>query len=315
MNPLGIRPLVSVIMASYNAQEFVAAAIGSILNQTYDNLELVVVDDSSSDSTAEIVRSIANDHHGRISLVVKPTREGPCRARNDALSLARGPLISWMDDDDLWLPEKVARQVEVFQNHDDVGLVYTYFDAFKSESGALMPWPDGRRDLEGDIFADLFAIGCFIGSLTAMFRRDAMERRVSRLRESDFSFGDDYHLWLAISLDCNAARIPEVLARYRRHPENESARLVLSENVDLKRVRLLEEFLREFPDAAPRLPERGRRALAWHYWLASRSERQRRRYATAFSLAVKAASLDPVRSGQRAMGAMALRFRRLRRGR
>jgi hypothetical protein len=120
---------------------------------------------------------------------------------------------------------------------------------------------------------------------------------------------------MAISLDWNVARIPEVLARYRRHPQNESARLVSAQNVDLKRVRLLEEVLREFPDAVGRLPDDGRPALAWHYWLASRSERQRHRYRTATRMALKAASLDPVRSGVRAMRGLGLLVRDLREGR
>jgi glycosyltransferase involved in cell wall biosynthesis len=258
----GDRPLVSVIMASHNAAAFIEEAIDSVLGQTYESLELIVVDDCSIDGTAEIVAGYAERNPERVRTQLKQIRQGPCRARNDALATARGELICWIDHDDVWLPTKVQEQVELLASKPDVGLVYTYFDAFDSGSGASILWPDGRRDLEGELLADLLLIGCFIGSITTMFRRAALDRRGGRLRERDFSIGDDYYLWLTIALDWQIERIPRVLARYRRHAGNESARV--ESEIDFRRWRaaFVQEFLDDFPEAGARLDRRSRISLA-----------------------------------------------------
>jgi glycosyltransferase involved in cell wall biosynthesis len=255
-------PLVSVVTANYNGARHLAPAIRSVLDQSLANLELIVVDDRSTDGTAEIVAGYAEREPERVRAQLKQTTQGPCRARNDALSVARGELICWIDHDDVWLPTKVHEQVELLARKPDVGLVYTYFDAFDSDTGASIPWPDGRRDLEGDLLADLLVIGCFIGSITTMFRRQALDRRGGRLRERDFSIGDDYYLWLTIALDWRIERIPRVLARYRRHAANESARVESQIDFPRWRAEFVQEFLDEFPEARARLDRRTRISLA-----------------------------------------------------
>jgi glycosyltransferase involved in cell wall biosynthesis len=256
------EPLVSVIMATHDAAEFIGETLDSVLGQSYGPLELVVVDDCSTDGTADMVAGYAERAPQRMRWVRKGVREGPCRARNDALALARGPLVCWADHDDLWEPTKVEEQVRLLEARPDVGLVYSYLDAFDSDTGEPVHWPDGRRDFEGDVLAELLRLGCFIGSITTMFRREALDRRGGRLRERDFSIGDDYWLWLTIALDWQVARIPRVLARYRRHAGNESARV--ASEIDFRRWRadLVAEFLGEFPEARAHLDRDDRAALA-----------------------------------------------------
>jgi glycosyltransferase involved in cell wall biosynthesis len=286
-------PTVSVLMATYNGAQFLRPAIDSVLNQTYGALELIVVDDCSSDATVAIVEDYQRTDPDRIRLLRKTVREGPCRARNQALDLARGPLLCWLDQDDIWLPTKVAEQVGLMAARPEVGLVYTYFDAFDSAGGATIAWSDSRRDMEGDVLAELFVLGCFIGSLTVMFRHAALERRHVRLRERDFSLGDDYYLWLTIALDWQVARIPRVLARYRRHAGNESSRMTAQENTDAWRVNLLREFLDEFPEASARLGDRRGVGLAWHALRGAHFEVQARRPSRALLLALRAVGWSP----------------------
>jgi teichuronic acid biosynthesis glycosyltransferase TuaG len=277
------NPLVSVIMPTYEGAAFVSETIESVLAQTYEPIELVVVDDASTDGTPEI----AAGYGERVRLERGRERIGPTRRRNEALSLARGELIAWLDQDDLWLPEKTDRQVEVMLARPEVGLVYTGYEAFDDETGETIPWRDRDSEAEGDVLVPLFVRGCFVGSLTALFRREVLTRRDLHLRETDFSFGDDYYLWLALSLDWQVARIDEVLARYRRHAENESSRLA-GTNFHLKRVALLREFLAEFPEARARLGEWRRRGLAEHYLAAAGFEsglRSAAALARAFALA------------------------------
>jgi glycosyltransferase involved in cell wall biosynthesis len=280
----GNRPLVSVIMPTYNAAAFVTETIESVLAQRYEPIELVVVDDASDDATPEIVERYAQRHPDRIRFRRAGERKGPCRRRNDALDLAGGSLIAWLDHDDLWAPDKTARQVDVLEARPEVGLVYSGYEAFDSETREPVPWRDRDSEAEGDVLIPLFVRGCFVGSLTALFRREVLTRRNMRLREADFSFGDDYFLWLVLSLDWKVARIDEVLAYYRRHSENESERLGET-NFHLRRIALLREFLAQYPEAAPRLGEWRRRGIARHFLSAAHFESRRSRLRSALAIA------------------------------
>jgi glycosyltransferase involved in cell wall biosynthesis len=286
------RPLVSVTMPTYNAAPFVAESIESVLAQTYEPLELVVVDDFSDDETPTIVEDYARRYPDCIRFRRAEERAGPCRRRNDALDLASGTLIAWLDHDDLWAPEKTAREVEMLQARSDVGLVYSGYEAFDSETRQPIPWRDRDSEAEGDVLVPLFVRGCFVGSLTALFRREVLTRRRMRLRETDFSFGDDYFLWLVLSLDWKVAKIDEVLAYYRRHSENESERLGET-NFHLMRIALLREFLAQFPEAGPRLGKWRRRGIARHFLSAAHfeSRRSRLRYGVAVARALATAPL------------------------
>lgn len=278
------RPLVSVIMPTYNAAPFVGESIESVLAQTYRPIELVVADDASEDRTAEIVAGYTRRYPETVRLQRFEERAGPCRRRNDAIDLAQGSLIAWLDQDDLWAPEKTAREVKVLADQPDVGLVYSGFEAFDSETREPLPWRDRDSEAEGDILVPLFVRGCFIGSLTTLFRREVLTRRGLRLRQADFSFGDDYFLWLALSLDWKVVRIDEVLAHYRRHPDNESLRLGET-NFHLRRIALLREFLAEFPEARQRLGRWRRRGFARHFLSAAHFESGRSRLRWALALA------------------------------
>lgn len=280
----GTRPLVSVIMPTYNAAAFIAESIESVLAQTYDPIELVVVDDASDDATPEIVQRYTRRYPDRVRFRRAAERAGPCRRRNDAIDLAEGSLIAWLDHDDLWEPDKTRREVEVLQAHPEVGLVYSGYEAFDSETREPVPWRDRDSEAEGDALIPLFVRGCFVGSLTALFRREVLTRRQLRLREVDFSFGDDYFLWLVLSLDWQVVRIDEVLAYYRLHSENESKRLGET-NFHLRRVALLREFLEQYPEAAPRLGKWRRRGIARHFLSAAHFESRRSRLRSGVAVA------------------------------
>jgi glycosyltransferase involved in cell wall biosynthesis len=288
---VSVGPLVSVIMAAYNGEALIGESIDTVLAQTYEPIELVVVDDCSTDGTADVVEAYAKHHPDRIRLERKSSREGPCRRRNDALDLARGELIAWLDQDDLWFPEKTERQVEALLARPEVGLVYSGYEAFDSESGDTLVWRERETEAEGDVLIPLFVRGCFIASLTAVFRREVLTRRRMRLRETDFSFGDDYYLWLALSLDWQVALVDEVLARYRRHGQNESIRLG-GTNFHQRRIELLREFVADFPEAKQRLGPWRRRGLARHYVRAANFEAASSRLRAAVPL-VRALALAP----------------------
>jgi glycosyltransferase involved in cell wall biosynthesis len=286
------KPLVSVLMASFQHAPFVAEAVESVLGQTYPHVELVAVDDRSSDGTPDVIAGYARRHPDSVRLVAKRVREGPIRARAEALALARGSLICWLDSDDLWLPDKVAEQVDLMTARPEVGLAYTYFDAFDSDSGKSVPWGEARSGHEGDVLVPLFVDGCFIGSLTAMFRRVALDRRRLGFYDRFFSFGDDYYFWLVIALDWEVAVIPRVLARYRRHAGNESEAL-MQRNIAADRLMLLRDFLAAFPEARARLGRNRRIGLALNHLRAAAFERSRGQNLTAAGHKARALAQDP----------------------
>jgi glycosyltransferase involved in cell wall biosynthesis len=295
------RPLISVLTPTYDSADFVGEAIESVLAQTYRPLELVVVDDCSTDDTVAIVERYAQ-RHPELRLVRFRERAGPCRRRNDALAHASGGLLAWLDADDVWEPRKLERQTTALAADPGVGFAYSDY-AEIDEAGATLPSPWPHRLESGDVLGSLFVHGCFPCSSSVLIRRDAMARRRLRFLDTDFSFGDDYFLWLALSLDWRAACVPEPLVRYRRHARNESRRRT-DVNFDSRRLALLAAFLDEFPEARARLGATRRRGFAHHSVRAARFELRRGRLPRAGRHGLRALAWSPVEVA-RAVGRVA----------
>lgn len=115
------KPVISVILASFNHAQFVELAVRSVLDQTYKNIELIIVDDGSSDGTAEIIRKI-NDHRIKFYRIEK---NRSVQVRNYALRHAKGKFIAFQNSDDVWAPDKLSRQLEVMESQPEVQAVFT----------------------------------------------------------------------------------------------------------------------------------------------------------------------------------------------
>ena len=135
-NPVNI-PTISVILPTHNRGHSIARAIQSVLDQTYSNLELIVVDDGSTDNTEEIVNAYKDR---RIRYIRHEVNRGAGAARNTGLKLSRGAFIAFQDSDDEWLPEKLQKQIDVYLHATpDIGVVYT--DMYRiSEMGKTKYW-------------------------------------------------------------------------------------------------------------------------------------------------------------------------------
>ncbi len=167
----GDRPLVSVILPVHNREHTIAGCLESILSQSYPALEVIVVDDGSTDGTPEILKT----YEDRIQVIHQPNA-GPYVARNRALERAKGAYIAFVDSDDLLHPERLARQVECLERDADLALAYTYV-AYRTQDGERWVPPDSEQiDLEGDLSRRLIA--AFGGNIpwpTAMVRHTALE--------------------------------------------------------------------------------------------------------------------------------------------
>ena len=131
---------VSVIIPTYNRAACLKLALASVLNQTYQNFEIIVVDDASTDGTADVVRGFAD---ARITYVRHDVNRGKvgagAAARNSGIARAQGTYIAFLDDDDEWLPEKLARQVAVLDRGPrSVGAIYTGFVKIDQATGQIV---------------------------------------------------------------------------------------------------------------------------------------------------------------------------------
>ena len=196
--------LVTVVMPTYNCAGYAGEAIKSILAQEYKPVEIVVVDDGSTDDTREAVRRFGN----RIKLIERH-HGGPAAARNTGIEAAKGELIAFLDADDLWRPNKLALQVPLFQNP-DIGLVYSNFD-YIDEKSTLIRTRLGRW-YRGRIFHRVMKHGlAWTGTVVA--RRNVFER-LGGFDEA-MPVAEDWDMWLRISAFYEVDYVIRTLASYR----------------------------------------------------------------------------------------------------
>ena len=159
--------LVSVILPLYNRAESIVGAINSVLEQSYRNLELIVVDDASTDQSIELVEAISDP---RIRLLRHETNQGAAAARNTGIEAAKGGYVAFQDSDDEWLPEKLDKQMQVFlAAPEGVGAVYCGFVRMGEREPAYIPGPEVRVR-NGNISRELLH-GNFVSTQTLVVRR------------------------------------------------------------------------------------------------------------------------------------------------
>ncbi|WP_152656814.1 glycosyltransferase family 2 protein [Oceanobacillus sp. CFH 90083] len=200
------KPTISVITPTYNSERFIAETIESVQAQTFSEWEMIIVDDCSTDRTAEIVKSYA-EKDGRIHLTVLEENQGSAITRNTAMNQSKGRYLAFLDSDDLWLPEKLEKQLAFMQ---DNGVAFSFTQYVRmnedgTDTGAISTAPATV------MYEDLMK-RCVIGCLTVMLDRERIgERRMVNIRTRQ-----DYAFWLEITRHGHFAYgLPEVLARYR----------------------------------------------------------------------------------------------------
>jgi glycosyltransferase involved in cell wall biosynthesis len=207
-------PRVSVIMPSYQKARFIAEAIESVLAQTVTDLELIVVDSSTDDTSRVLER-----YSGRIQVLRTPPH-GISAARNVGLKAARGAYIAFLDADDTWVPSKLERQLPLFDRHPRIGLVCTDV-LFRDEQG-LRPNRAFTDALPaaGMIHPLIFSRS-FIGTLSVVVRRACLDD-VGGFDEA-ITACEDHDLWLRISRTWAIDYVDEPLATYRYSADHASA--------------------------------------------------------------------------------------------
>jgi len=232
------EPLVSAIVPVYNAERFLAQALDSALAQTLREIEIVVVDDGSSDGSGAIADRYANQYPGIVS-VIHQSNEGMCHARNTALAAARGTYFALLDADDVWLPHHLADSVAELERHRDVVLVHADVERIDLEGNSLGRSQRYWDRIGSDAFVALYLRHEHVCCPTAVFRRDAIDC----VGDFDVQFNrlgcEDRDLWLRLTRVARIVFINDVHARYRLHGGNWSSNF--SKMLEA-RIRLVDKY-------------------------------------------------------------------------
>ena len=213
---LNSTPLVSVITPCYNVAPFIAETIRSVIVQTYPHWELILIDDGSTDNIAEVVQPFLEDK--RIQFHVQEN-QGVSATRNNGVALTKGDFVAFLDGDDVWLPEKLRRQLEVFQKHPDAGVCGTGYIEIDADSQPTGHEVTDIRDFYGQASAPLVSGALSIPLSSGMVRKEVCEQIETDhgylFDKSITSLSEDYDFWLRCSVWVSFYKIGEPLFQYR----------------------------------------------------------------------------------------------------
>lgn len=217
-------PKVSVIMPAYNAESFIGDAINSVVNQTYSNWELIVVDDGSTDNTVEKMKSWL-EKESRIQYFYQANgKQG--KARNLGISKAKGYYLAFLDADDLWLPEKLEIQIKEIQEN-NVDLVFS--DSYRFQNQEVND-VSKRMNVKSDFYSGTKALQLFLEAnripiLTVLVKKEIVESVGCFSESIDIQNVEDYHLWLKLLIsNAEFYSSNKVLAKYRLHNSSVTAK-------------------------------------------------------------------------------------------
>ncbi len=207
---LSEKPLVSIITPSYNQGQFIRETIESVLNQSYDNIEYIVMDGGSTDETVSILK----EYDDRITWVSEKDG-GQADAVNKGIRVAKGEIIGWLNSDDTYYPDAVKRAVEVLKKFPDVEMMYgegMYIDTESNETERYETKPFTREKLAEE---------CFICQPTAFFTKNIVQK--AGMLNADLQLCMDYELWMRIGKITEVLYIPEYLATSRMYIDNKTS--------------------------------------------------------------------------------------------
>jgi glycosyltransferase involved in cell wall biosynthesis len=211
-------PLVSVVIASYNRAQFVEDAIRSVQNQTLDDIEIIVVDDGSTDSTHNILNNF-----GESINVINQLNQGRSSARNSGVNNSKGDYIAFLDSDDTWLYNKLDKQLDLLMKQPKVGLAHTFSDVVDESGNLIRKYTNQRNKLyhqsmkSGYSYENL-SESCIMFLSTVMVRRDCWES-VGPM-DTDIPAFEDWDWYLRASRQFEISILPEVLVHFRLHSSN-----------------------------------------------------------------------------------------------
>ena len=220
-----MSPKVSIGLRSYNQKEYLREAIESVLMQDYENMEIVVADDASTDGTQDMLREYEQKHPRRFKIIFNEKNLGIGANSNVILSASTGKYIAWLDGDDLFLPGKIKQQVELLEKNPDGVVCYHNFEPFYESEPEIMKEKFGHGPVYGTEpgkifprqggFENIVDRGFYVIPSTIMILRERSPQWDTRLR-----CATDMLYMFEAAIQGKFCYIPKVLTRYRRHENN-----------------------------------------------------------------------------------------------
>jgi glycosyltransferase involved in cell wall biosynthesis len=211
-----IPGLVSVIVPVYNRENLVGMTIDSILAQTYPDIEVIAINDGSTDGSLAVLKTYADSHPGKV-VIVDQQNSGQVRARNNGIKHSRGEYIAFLDSDDTWAPQKLAKQLVLFNG--DIGLVYCGIHEV-DPNGKVLHTVSCEQNLRGYIYQQLLVKNRMTGG-TVVVSRTALES--AGLFDESFQAAENWDLWIRIARLFPVDYVDEPLLNYLKHPGNMSS--------------------------------------------------------------------------------------------
>ena len=236
-------PLVSVIIPSYNHEKYVSEAIESVLNQTFEDIELIIIDDASKDKSKEIIKYYEKKD-SRVLAVFHNENKGIARTMNEGIERASGKFLSLFSSDDVWVEDKLKKQLEILKENENLvvwseGLIIDNQGNFTGERVSQRHGPYKRKK-SGNIFSELLK-GNYICDLSAIFKRE----NIKNIKyDEKLKYLNDYKFMVDLAKRYEFYFIAEPLVRYRIHGKN----TVLSDKIHWRKddIMIGNYFLREY---------------------------------------------------------------------
>lgn len=246
-----MQPAVSVIMPTYNRADYLKKAVQSVLDQTFNDFEIIVINNYSTDDTLEVINAF-ND--SRIKVINFKNKGLIAKSRNQGIMQSVGKYVAFLDDDDLWCPDKLELQIKYMDEHPDFDLVYSntlIIDEHGTKKGLLKDSKDAKT---GQVFLDLLYDN-FIPVLTVLMKRKIIETSGLFNEAPSMRAAEDYEYWLRASLKFNFGYVDKALTLYRIH--NESVSMAIN------RPLLTQKTLRSFM-LYPEVPDKYSKNIAYN---------------------------------------------------
>ena len=276
--------LVSVIIPTYNSARFLTEAVSSVLAQSFNDFEILVIDDGSTDETQEVMRQ-----YGSPVRCIRQPNSGVAVARNRGIMESRGRYIAFLDADDTWLPDKLERQMNALSSESGAGFCYSAFTVVDSD---LNPLRVNQSKRHASALEDLILRGNVVGSICTVLCERALFDKLGGF-DPGLSQCADWDMWVRMAAHTTFTYIDEPLVTYRHHGSMMSRNAALLESDSL---RVLEKGF-ALPGLSDTLRARRRAAFARNYMVLAGTYFHARRYKDFARCAMLAIAMDVRQTG------------------
>jgi glycosyltransferase involved in cell wall biosynthesis len=210
---------VDVIIPAFNAARYLPFAIESVISQTFDDWQILLVDDGSTDNTGDVVAPFVSRYDSKIKYIKQENRGLPA-ARNTAIRESTSEFLALLDADDVWLPCRLQDSMKVLAEHPQAGLSYGLIVRIDPDGRLGSTWAGNLKDVEGRIAPHIYMRNVDLPCPTITFRRRCIDE--VGMFDEGMSATEDRDLWLRIALRYEVVFVPKVLAYYRMSPNSMS---------------------------------------------------------------------------------------------